>query len=175
MGAHWGDPDWEEKTRHVGYTLKCFRKYGHDIGLIGGQIKEKYGECRWYAQPGSGVHSLHDIFKTGHVAYRWCPSRGGKYILIDFLNNLSMFYFSFWPIKKFFIYWQLFWYNVAYWLPMLKYPGQAYNILVEGDGPNLIWFGKRYARYMGLKLGTLDWLIEREKERAEENDGESNN
>ena len=62
MAAHWGDPDWEEKTKHIKYTLKSFYFWGNKIGLIGGQIKEKYGECRWYADI-YGIKCLHNIFK----------------------------------------------------------------------------------------------------------------
>ena len=168
MGAMWGDPDWEEKTKHLDYTFKCFRFWGNKIGCISGQIKEKYGEPRWYAGIGY-ISSLHDIFKAGHHYYRWGPAQGGKYIVLDFLNNWSKFLFGLWPIRKLTLYWQLFFYNVAYWLPMLKYPGQAYEILVSGDHSELIWGGKKWARKKGIELGTLEWLLEREaKELANE-------
>ena len=91
MSAHWGDPDWKEKTKHLHLTFKCFYFFGRKIGCIGGDIKEKWGEPRWYAHIRS-IDSIHDIFKVGHVAYRWSPEQGVKYVMLDFLNNLSRFF-----------------------------------------------------------------------------------
>lgn len=169
MGAMWGDPDWEEKTKHLAYTFKCFRFWGGTVGLIGGQIKEKFGEARWYAGIGC-IDSLHSIFKVGHHYYRWSPEQGTKYIVLNFLDNWSKFFFRLWPIRKLTLYWQLLFYNVAYWLPMLKYPGQAYEILTSGGAPELIWGGKKWARKKGIELGTLDWLLKIEAEREADED-----
>ena len=164
MAAHWDDKDWHEKTKHLSFTLKCFRFWGHDVGCIMGDIKEKYGEARWYANIDS-IKDLHGIVKSGHYYFRWDPSQGGVYVLLNILNNWSKFLFRFWPIRKATFYWKLFFYNVAYWLPMLKYPGQAYEILHAGDCAELIWFGKKYARWAGIRAGTLDWLLKREAEK----------
>lgn len=166
MTAMWGDPDWDEKTKHLKYTFKCFKFWGHDVGFIGGCIKEKFGEPRWYANI-HGISSLHDIFKIGHVAYRWSPEQGRKYIMLDILNNWSMYFFNFWPVRKFFMYWQIFFYNVAYWLPMRKYPGQAHEILHSGDHSELVWGGRKWARKKGIEAGTLNWLLKREAEEKE--------
>ena len=152
MAADWSDLDWNEKTKHLDYTFKCFRFWGRNIGRISGDIKEKYGEARWYGSI-SSINDLHHIVKYGHYYYRWDPSQGGVYIILDILNNWSKFFFCLWPIRKITLYWKLFFYNIAYWLPMLKYPGQAYEILHAGDYPELIWLGEKYAKWAGIRAG----------------------
>lgn len=163
MASHWGDPDWEEKTKHLNYTLKCFRFWGCKVGLIAGDTKEKWGEPRWSARI-MPIEDLHGIFKAGHFYYRWGPENGMRYIVLDALNNWSKFFFALWPIMKLTLYWKLFFYNVAYWLPMLKYPAQAHEILHAGNYPRLVLFGERYAKYMGIKLGSLTSAEDRDAE-----------
>lgn len=146
MSSSWGDPDWEEKTSHLSYTFKCFRFWGSNVGLIMGDMKEKYGEARWSARI-APIQDLHGVIKSGHYYYRWDPGQGGWYIVLSILNNWSKFFFRLWPVRKLTLYWKMFFYNVAYWLPMLKYPDQAYEILYAGDNPELVWFGDKYVTH----------------------------
>lgn len=170
MAAKWGTPEWEEETKHINPTLDSFRFWGNKIGFIGGQIKSKWGECRWYANL-NGITCLHDIFKVGHHYYRWDPGQGGVYILLDFLNNLSRLFFGFPGVRRLTAKWQILFYNIAYWNAMLKFPDRAYEIICNGDYDELIWFKPRvWARKKGIEAGTLDWLLKIEAEDAQESE-----
>ncbi len=145
MSASWGDPDWDEKTKHTFFAIKCFEFWGVKIGRIGGQIKEKWGEPRWYANIGY-VDSIHDMYNVGYHYYQWSPEQGKIYMMLDFINNMSRFFFRLWPIRKLILYWQVLFYNVAYWIAMLRYPKQAHEIYDSSDwGKELIWFGAKFA------------------------------
>ena len=161
----WGDPDWDEKTKHLSYVFKCFQHFGK-LGMMGTNYKEKYGTPRWSVAIGS-VRSIHDIVKAGHVAYRWSPEQGVAYILLDLINNWSKFFFALWLVRKVLFKWQMLCYNLAYWLPMLKYPDRAWEIGTSADYDELLWFNYRvWARRKGIEAGTLDWLLKREAEDA---------
>jgi len=161
--AMWGDDDWEEQTKHLSYTFKCFERFGK-LGMMGTNYKEKWGTPRWSVNIGY-INSLHGIFKAGHVAYRWCPGQGGIYILISVLDNWSKYFFRLWPVRKLLVKWQLLCYNLAYWLPMLKHPDKAYEIATSADYDEGLWFdAKAWGRKKGIEAGSLDWLLEREGE-----------
>ena len=48
---------------------------------------------------------------------------------------------------------------------MLKYPDKAYDIIINADHEEIIWFNAiNWARKKGIKAGTLNWLLEQEAE-----------
>ena len=114
--------------KHIRRTLDIFWRWSR-IGFIGGQQKEKFGSICWYAVL-SPIKDLHDIFKPGHVAYRWSPI---DHPLLDFLNNLSKYFFKLKPILKFTFYYQVVVYNIAYYHALIASPGYEKEILNSCD------------------------------------------
>jgi len=167
MDAKYDAIEWKQRTKHINPTLESFSFWGNKIGCIGGQIKDKWSECRWYANI-IGIECLHDILKTGHVYYRWNPGEGALDVLLDFINNISRFFFSLPGIKRATLYYQILFYNIAYWSAMLKFPDRAYEIFINAEYEEILWFNPRkWARRKGIEAGTLDWLIKREVEDAQ--------
>jgi hypothetical protein len=124
----------EEDTKHIGTTIDIFYKCA-DIGFIGGQIKEKYGTIRWYADL-RPIGSLHDIFKAGHVAYRWCAL---EHPVKDFFNNMSKYFFKLKPIIYMTFYYKVLIYNVAYRLALYRSPGYEKEILNSCEHDEMVW------------------------------------
>lgn len=135
--------EFEDNGKHIYTTLKIFRRWSR-IGFIGGQQKEKYGSIRWYADTGP-INDLHNIFKVGHVAYRWDPM---EHPVKDFINNLSKYFFRLeqmvWLTSKY----QILIYNVAYRHALLASPGYETEILGSCDHSKIIWgYKKLKAKY----------------------------
>lgn len=133
----------EDDFKHVYTSLDIFWRWSR-IGFIGGQQKEKYGTIRWYATI-KPIMNIHDIFKIGHVAYRWCPL---KHPVKDFLNNLSKYFFGLksiiWLTSKY----QILIYNIAYRHALLASPGYEKQILGSCDHREIIWgYEKLKAKY----------------------------
>lgn len=120
--------------KHVNTTLNIFYKWAK-IGLISGQIKEKYGSIRWYTHI-SPVESLHGVLKAGHVYYRWCPL---KHPVKDFLNNCSKYIFYLTPVRYITYKYKILIYNIAYRLALKASPGYEKEILSSCDWPEFIW------------------------------------
>jgi len=164
----WGDPDWDTKTEHTFYALKSFRFWGNKVGFISGDMKEKWGEPRWSANI-TGVDNLYKIFNVGYYYYRWSPEQSPKYFILNTLNNWSMFFFRVWPVWILTLWYQTFFYNVAYWIPMIRHHKKAYSIYCEADWKELLWFAGRYAHRMGEKYEGLTFPKNR-KDITGEND-----
>jgi len=126
--------NFEDDGRHIGRTLRIFWRWSR-IGFIGGQQKEKFGSIRWYASFG-GFSSLHDIFKAGHVAYRWCPT---EHPVKDCLNNISKYIFKLRPVLLLTFKYQVLCYNIAYRLALRASPGYETEILGSCDQHEVIW------------------------------------
>lgn len=133
----------KDDYKHVGTTLTIFYRWSK-IGFIGGQIKEKFGSIRWYADLGR-IDSIHDIFKAGHVRYRWCAL---EHPTKDFLNNLSKYFFRLRPVRLLSIKYQILIYNIAYRLALRASPGYETEILSSCDHSSIVWgYDKLKAKY----------------------------
>lgn len=139
---------------HVGRTLKIFWRWSR-IGFIGGQQKSKWGDICWYAHLGT-IKDLHDIFKAGHVAYRWCPT---EHPVKDFLNNVSKYFFRQRPVMWLTFKYQVLIYNIAYRLALRASPGYEKEILGSCDHNEVIWGYER----LRAKYGD-GWIRDGEEE-----------
>lgn len=144
MTCSWGDPDWDEKTKHTFFAIRCFNFWGKKVGRIGGQVKEKWGEPRWYASL-RGFRCLYDVTHPNYAGYWWSPERGKKEFMLDFINNVSRFYFNNYIVIKLSIWYQILFYNIAYWIAMLRYPSLAHDVYSNADWPELIFMGSKFA------------------------------
>lgn len=132
--------------KHMRQTLDSFEFWGQKIGRIEGDIKEKFNESRWYAylyRP----FCLWDFLNLNRhfkVDYDWRPEKSFKLMCLDIINNMSAFMFYF----MFLLYiHKLIFYNVAYWVAMLKNPDCAHYILYASDYPSKVIFGRSFARF----------------------------
>lgn len=163
MDGKW-ELEWKQQTKHIQPTLNIFTFWGRKIGCIDGQIKSKYSECRWYAYI-NGIRCLHDMINTKNYFYKWQPDMGTTYMLLDFINNISVLMFDLPGIKKITTYYKILFYNIAYWSAMLKFPDRAYEIYINASYEEVLWFNpEKWARRKGIEAGTLDWLIKQEME-----------
>jgi hypothetical protein len=127
----WGD-DWKG-WEDLGKAQDEIYFWGNRLGRIGGQLKEKYGEIRWYVHL-NAPHDLHDIVKHGHAAFRWTPSR---HPFLCFINNLSKAYI--YPVRYLFYKYRVFMYGFAYHRACKKYPGLRKEILMCSDAKQLLF------------------------------------
>jgi len=129
--------------KHVHTTLRIFWRWSR-IGFIGGQQKEKYGSIRWYAHLGP-IKDLHDIFKIGHMGYRWDPL---DHPVKDFINNMSKFFFRLKPVMRATFLYEKLIYNIAYRHALYSSPGYETEVLSSCDHSELIWgYKKLRAKY----------------------------
>lgn len=131
------EEEWREQQRQICGVLNLFCDYAQR-GLIGGQIKEKFGSIRWYAQI-APVKSLHDIVKNGHYFYRYGADDAP---VMNFLDNVSRFYLR--PFTKLIFHYQKFMYAYAYRKAIEKFPDITEEILASCDHNRLLF--KREAR-----------------------------
>lgn len=105
--------EYKEQLKESLYVIYKWSKRG----LIRGQIKEKYGSTRWYANFG-GFHepwSLHDFFYPGYYYYQW-PMWTWK------LNELSALFFKYTGLGNLIIKWQMYCYSQAYYEVLTNFP-----------------------------------------------------
>lgn len=123
----WGDEnvDWKGIDEVCDYIAKYSRRYG----LIGGQIKEKWGTIRWYAH--FGHLSLHSIIYPGYV-YSQFPNWLWK-LDCNYIGPILRLFF-----EKAFVKWQTFIYNRIYQNCLKKWPHLRAEILIASDYPELI-------------------------------------
>lgn len=138
----WGDDwnGWEDLYK----AEKVMYFWGVKIGRIGGQIKEKWGGIRWYAQI-SEPDQLHDILKAGHAGFRWSPNR---HPFMCWLNNLSKSYMFL--IGKLVFKYREFMYGFAYYMACRKFPHIKKEILDCVDYPELLF--KSEAKFLKERL-----------------------
>jgi len=125
----------ERSRRHMIATLRSFEFWGEKIGRIRGDIKEKYGEARWYAD--LGPSSLFELINVS-AAYRQ-PKESVKFKLLNMLDYISVNLFF---LRYFVIFYKLLFYNVAYTVAMLKNPDCAKDIVFSADHPKKILLAK---------------------------------
>jgi len=133
----------QRSKKHSYTTLKTIYFWGMKIGRIEGQIKEKWGEVRWYAKL-DAPSSIHDLIYIGEFRgkYQWDPTKGIGYKLLDVINNMSQFFSL---LLYVFVLHRLFFYNVAYWVAIMKNRDCAHDIVWAADYPKKILFGNRIA------------------------------
>lgn len=143
----------ERSKRHSSSTLKAFEFWGRRVGRIEGQIKSKWGETRWYAKI-EAPSSLHDLVYVGdfEMKYRWDPTKGSKYRALDTINNISKF-FSY--LLYVFIFYKLFFYNVAYWVAIFKNRDCASDIIWSASYPKKILLGDKVAEIVRRRNSRL--------------------
>lgn len=139
--------------KHMLATLNSFHFWGERIGRIDGDIKEKFGETRWYARLDRPSCIYEVIYLPGpYENYRWNPTVGVKNKVLDALNNVS----SMTPILMYlFLFYRIFFYNVAHWIAFAKNPDCARDIISSSDHPNKIIF-----KWLFLKIS--DYLNRRQ-------------
>lgn len=127
MMHNWSDSDFDWKALNGAINIigPTCRKYG----LLGGQIKEKYGTLRFYAM--FGYLSLHTLIYPGYVYSqfpKWLWTLDIKYI-----GPILRFFF-----ERPFVWWQKKVYNYAYQKAVKKYPHIRKEILCAADYPEFI-------------------------------------
>ena len=133
--------------KHMLHTLSAFHFWGEKVGRIRGQIKEKFGEVRWYAELRC-PDSLIDFFSSRSRWYRlYEDTDKPKYLVLDVLNNMSKI--SPLLLHVLFLY-SLFFYNVAHWVAFVKNPDCADDILSSADHSEMIVLKKFF-----IKLGYI--------------------
>lgn len=128
MSSHqWGDKDFDWKALDdAGHLL---RKITKRYGRLGGDIKEKYGELRFYAKFGNlCLHTL--IYPEYYFSQfpRWLWKLDCNYI-----GPVLNFFFG-----KAFIWWQMKVYRYAYKACIKKYPHIKDEILDAADYDKLL-------------------------------------
>lgn len=129
--------EWVKEQERIRGVLSIFYKYSKR-GLIGGQIKEKFGSIRWYAEL-RPVRQLHDITKNGHYYYRYGADRRP---VMNFIDNVSRPYLR--PFTKLIFKYQKFMYAYAYRQALKQFPEIAENIMASCDHNRFLF--KREAR-----------------------------
>lgn len=135
----------ERSKKHMSATLNSFQFWGMRVGRINGQIKSKWGETRWYADlnPPTCLYEIIHVSEFGmRDGYKWDPSKGAVNKSLDVINNMSKFFSI---MLYVFALYKLFFYNVAYWVAILKNRDCASDIVWSADHPSKILLGKKYA------------------------------
>ena len=139
----------QRSRKHMIKTLDSFEFWGERVGRIRGDIKEKWGEARWYAE--LGPSSLFELINVDSV-YTWHPEDSLKHKILNTLNNMSisLILFAYLTIAYKFVF-----YNIAYISAMAKNPDCARDILLPSDYPKRIVLAKPFifmvSRYQKLK------------------------
>jgi hypothetical protein len=133
----------QRSKKHTRSTLSTIYFWGMKIGRIEGQLKDKWGEVRWYAKL-DAPSSIHDLIYVGEFRgkYQWDPTKGIGYKLLDVINNMSKFFSL---LLYVFVLYKLFFYNVAYWVAILKNRDCAHDIIWAADYPKKILFSNKMA------------------------------
>lgn len=97
--------------------------WGQKIGRVGGQLKEKYGTIRWYAEP-RGARELHDLVYPGYAYFQW---RANTHPVMYTINKVSAVYFRLLdPLIRVY---KRFFYAYAYHRAVKKFPHLYREIL----------------------------------------------
>lgn len=136
----------EKARKHLPDTLNSFEFWGERVGRIDGDIKDKWGEARWYANL-ERPRNLYDILyrPRAYHKYEWSPEKGFKFRVLDIVNNVSSIMI---PLMFMFFLYRLLFYNVAYWVAFAKNPDCAKYILSSSDYPRKVILGKQFVKLM---------------------------
>ena len=127
----WGDEDWNYWD-DLSKACAIIRFWCFKIGRFGGQIKEKYGTLRFYA---NFHYQLHDLFYPGHYYIRWGNFLNRLDLTIT-QGKLACLYQPFIgaPIRVY----QRFIYRFAYKRALSAFPHIREEILCCADYPELL-------------------------------------
>lgn len=145
------DHDWSEKSFDWEGLTDCCNIIQDTCvrwGRLGGQVKEKYGTLRFYAQFAN--LSLHGLLLPGYYHYGWFPKwliRLDMDVITPILNKIP-------GLQKAFFWWQKKVYSYAYWKAMKKHRHLREEILECADYPEYI---KGVWRIEGNKKHILGW------------------
>lgn len=133
----------QKSRKHMLTTLRCFEFWGERVGRIDGDIKDKWGEPRWYAVLERPRNLYEIIYRPrAYHTYQWSPEKGFKFRLLDIINNMSRLMI---PLMFLFLLHRLIFYNVAYWVAIAKNPDCAPYIVSAADYPRRILLGRQFA------------------------------
>ena len=128
MSHHdWSEVDFDWKG--LNDCQDIMYKYGWKYGRLGGQIKEKYGTLRYYAN--FGWFSLHTLIYPGY-----CYCQFPKWLWHLDHSKPMRFLYKF--LERPFFMWQKYWYNKAYQVALKKHPHLRAEILSSADHLELI-------------------------------------
>lgn len=137
----WGDKDfdWVEFSKVVDFFHRQAAKY-----RIGGQVKEKFGTLRWYAD--LAPLTLHDLFWPGHMFLRWQQPSFWKWylrwlppIIGKPLKYFDIFIFSEWEwFAKKSTAWKVKGYIKTYEEAVKKWPQFREEIFMDADRHELL-------------------------------------
>lgn len=135
MGAMWGDKtfDWKGLSK----AESKINYWGYKIGRINGQIKEKYGEIRWYAYL-HNVEKISDLVFPGFIYYQWPADRTPIKHVFDLVSTVYMRLLKY-PIY----YYQRFFYGFAYRQAIKAAPLLYREILISCDHEKLLFKRER--------------------------------
>jgi hypothetical protein len=143
------EDDWKE----INKAIDVLDFWGCTVGRIGGQMKEKFGSIRWYADI-HGANSLHDIVKPGHAGFRWGADDS---FFMSWLNNVSKAYIS--PLSWFVFKYRCFMYAFAFHMACKKCPTIKDKILSAADEDELLFKKDR----LFIEECRKRWKIEHDK------------
>lgn len=136
MGQHrWGDEDFDWEALYKAERELSF--WGRRIGRIGGDMKEKWGELRWYATLGT-PERISDILYPGYYYYQWPAD---KEPFLNIIDQISIVYLR--PLKPLFKAYKRFFYGYAYRRAVKKFPRVNAEILSCCEHPELLFKRER--------------------------------
>lgn len=146
---YWGDEnvDWEgiEECNSILYTV-CTK-----WGRIGGQIKEKWGNLRFYAQFSDGT-----LFSLLYPGYHWIPKRySWFYFHIDLpvIQRITKYTGLLWLIRQY----QNAMYELGYRICEYNYPHLFDEIHHSMDHPKLCGFTGGQFGWQRYNKDTKKW------------------
>ena len=131
----WGDRNFDWKALNSALDVLYF--WGNKIGRIGGQMKEKYGEARWYAHI-CEISKLSDVIYPGYAYYQWGADTKPFYNVLDQVSSVYMR-----PFTKLIYRYQRFMYAFAYRRAITKYPHIAKEIISCADHEKILFRRER--------------------------------
>lgn len=136
MATHmWGDKDFDWKSLNDAQDTLYF--WGKKVGRNAGQLKDKFGEIRWYCNPG-GAERLYDLTHPGYAGYWWGSDVNP---FMYFVDNLSYTYIR--PFKPLIRAYKRFFYAYAYHKAVKKFPELYPEILSCCEADELLFKRER--------------------------------
>jgi hypothetical protein len=131
----WSETEFDWTSLHL--AERVLYKYATKYGRLGGQIKEKWGQIRFYAHFAGEWLNFSVLVYPG---YCWNPFP--KWLAwLDYKIGMKLLA----PFRTPFFYWQKFWYNYAYQKAAKMFPHIKPEIWFAADHPELIKGFKEYA------------------------------
>lgn len=139
MAQHnWGDESFDWTSLYKAVDEMAF--WGRKIGRIGGQIKEKWGEIRWYTNI-VAPEKLSDLVYPGYYYYVWSAE---KKPILNVIDQMSIVYMR--PLRPLLLAYKRFFYAYAYRKAIRKFPHITEEILACCGWPELLFRSERKLR-----------------------------